>query len=81
MVFSSILFLFRFLPIFFIVYFMAPKRMKNFILFFGSLIFYAWGEPVYVVLMLFSTISDYLHGRWIDSAKREGRQQKAKILI
>lgn len=81
MVFSSILFLFRFLPIFFIVYFMAPKRMKNFILFFGSLIFYAWGEPVYVVLMLFSTISDYLHGRWIDSAKREGRQQKAKIFL
>lgn len=81
MVFSSILFLFRFLPIFFIVYYMAPKRMKNFILFFGSLIFYAWGEPVYVVLMLFSTVSDYLHGRWIDSARRAGRQKKAKVLL
>lgn len=65
MVFSSILFLFRFLPIFLILYFMAPKRMRNLILFFGSLFFYAWGEPVYVLLMLFSTVSDYLHGRGI----------------
>ena len=62
MVFSSTLFLFRFLPIFMILYFVAPGRMKNFILFFGSLVFYAWGEPIYVCLMLFSTISDYLHG-------------------
>lgn len=71
MVFSSILFLFRFMPIFFIIYYMTPKRMRNFILFFGSLIFYAWGEPVYVGLMLFSTLSDYLHGRWIDSCQGE----------
>lgn len=65
MVFSSILFLFRFLPIFMICYFVSPQRMRNVILFLGSLIFYAWGEPVYVVLMLFSTVSDYLHGRGI----------------
>lgn len=67
MVFSSILFLFRFLPLFLILYFMAPKRMRNLILFFGSLFFYAWGEPIYVVLMLFSTVSDYLHGRGIEN--------------
>lgn len=66
MVFSSVLFLFRFLPIFFICYFVAPKRMRNLILFFGSLIFYAWGEPVYVILMLFSTVSDYVHGLLIE---------------
>lgn len=41
--------------------------MKNFILFLGSLFFYAWGEPVYVLLMLFSTVSDYIHGRLIDT--------------
>nr|WP_318682765.1 MBOAT family protein [uncultured Acetatifactor sp.] len=62
MVFSSILFLFRFLPIFFICYFLVPQRMKNFILLLGSLFFYAWGEPVYILLMLFSTVSDYIHG-------------------
>ena len=66
MVFSSITFLFRFIPIFMILYFAAPRRMKNIILFLGSLIFYAWGEPVYVLLMLFSTLSDYVHGRLID---------------
>lgn len=65
MVFSSILFLFRFLPIFMICYFVVPQRMRNIILFLGSLVFYAWGEPVYVVLMLISTVSDYIHGRLI----------------
>lgn len=66
MVFSSVFFLFRFLPIFFICYFIAPRRVRNLILFLGSLIFYAWGEPVYVVLMLFSTVSDYIHGLLIE---------------
>lgn len=69
MVFSSILFLFRFLPLFLILYFMAPKRMRNLILFFGSLFFYAWGEPVYVILMIISTVSDYLHGRGIEACQ------------
>lgn len=69
MVFSSIPFLFRFLPIFLILYLAAPRRVKNIILFLGSLIFYAWGEPVYVLLMLFSTLSDYLHGRLIGSCR------------
>ena len=69
MVFSSIPFLFRFLPIFMILYFVAPRRMRNIILFLGSLVFYAWGEPVYVLLMFFSTLSDYLHGRLIGACK------------
>ena len=69
MVFSSIPFLFRFLPVFMILYFVAPRRMRNIILFLGSLIFYAWGEPVYVLLMLFSTFSDYLHGCLIGACK------------
>ena len=48
MVFSSVLFLFRFLPIFMICYFLVPRNMKNLVLFLGSLVFYAWGEPVYI---------------------------------
>lgn len=66
MVFGSIVFLFRFLPLFLICYFAVPQRMKNFILLLGSLVFYAWGEPVYIVLLLFSTLSDYIHGRLIE---------------
>jgi len=72
MVFSSTLFLFRFLPIFMILYFMAPGRMKNVILFLGSLIFYAWGEPVYIGLMLISTVSDYIHGLLMGACKKQG---------
>ncbi|MBE5884743.1 MAG: MBOAT family protein [Lachnospiraceae bacterium] len=79
MVFSSVLFLFRFLPIFIICYFWAPQRMRNFILFLGSLFFYAWGEPVYVLLMLFSTLSDYVHGRLIDVFR--GRRAAKGLLI
>ncbi len=78
MVFSSVMFLFRFLPIFIICYYLVPQRMKNFILFVGSLFFYAWGEPVYVLLMLFSTISDYIHGRLIE---RYRGQKSATIFL
>ncbi len=79
MVFSSILFLFRFLPIFLLCYFLVPGRMKNLMLFLGSLLFYAWGEPVYVVLMLFSTVSDYIHGRLIGT--RRGTRAAKWLLV
>ncbi len=72
MVFSSVVFLFRFLPLFFILYYLIPGRMKNVILFLGSLLFYAWGEPVYVLLMLFSTVADYVHGRLLERFRGRG---------
>ena len=81
MVFSSLLFLFRFLPVFFLIYFLAPHRAKNLVLFLGSLVFYAWGEPVYVVLLLFSTVSDYGHGLAIGRARRLGKEGAAKALL
>lgn len=59
MVFSSILFIFAFLPIALGLYTMIPKRGKNLILLFVSLFFYAWGEPVYVFLMLFTIAFDF----------------------
>jgi len=66
MVFSSLLFLFRFLPLVLILYIIIPNTkhyvLKNLVLFLCSLFFYAWGEPVYVVLMLFSTLVDYING-------------------
>lgn len=66
MVFSSLLFLFLFLPIFLGVYFIIPSKFRNFILFIASLLFYAWGEPIYVGIMIFSTLLDYSCGRLID---------------
>ncbi|WP_054954648.1 MBOAT family O-acyltransferase [Paenibacillus dakarensis] len=62
MLFSSLLFLFVFLPLVLALYFISPWRMKNLMLFLSSLIFYAWGEPVYIVIMLISTITDYSFG-------------------
>ncbi len=79
MVFSSVLFLFRFFPLFFLLYYLFPGRMKNVILFLGSLFFYAWGEPVYVLLMLFSTIVDYTHGRLLERFR--GRKAAKGILL
>jgi alginate O-acetyltransferase complex protein AlgI len=52
---------------FLIIYYIAPPKLRNLILFIASLIFYAWGEPVYVVIMIFSTLLDYTVGRIIDA--------------
>lgn len=81
MVFSSLLFLFRFLPAALLLYLAAPRSWKNAVLFFISLIFYAWGEPVYVTLMLFSTLVDYTHGRMADRWKRRGKIGKARAAV
>lgn len=72
MVFSSIPFLFFFLPIFLIIYYLAPKRFKNFALLLFSLFFYAWGEPIYILLMLFSSVLDYTNGRILEKAQKKG---------
>lgn len=67
MLFSSISFLYYFLPVVLILYFIAPKRMKNRVLLMASLIFYAWEEPKYVVLMIVSIIVGYIAGRLIET--------------
>ncbi|MDE5965583.1 MAG: MBOAT family protein [Lachnospiraceae bacterium] len=81
MVFSSLLFLFRFLPLVLLVYFLAPGRVRNFILFIFSLIFYAWGEPYYVVLILLSTVIDYTAGRLVDKFLSQENRKKAKWAV
>lgn len=81
MVFSSLLFLFRFLPAVLILYYIAPRRLRNVILLAFSLFFYAWGEPKYVFLMLFTITMDFFVGRGIDKAKREGDQKKARRFL
>lgn len=81
MVFSSLIFLFRFLPFMLLIYFITPRRFRNFILLLLSLGFYAWGEPKYVIIMLLSTIIDYSHGILVDYFKRIGKVKFARITV
>lgn len=62
MVFSGITFLYYFLPCVLLLYFLAPAKAKNTVLLMASLFFYAWGEPVYILLMLFSIFIGYIAG-------------------
>ena len=62
MVFSSITFLFYFLPIVLLIYYLVPKKCKNIVLLIASLMFYFYGEPKYILLMAFSIISTYIFG-------------------
>ncbi|MBO5260303.1 MAG: MBOAT family protein, partial [Agathobacter sp.] len=61
-----------FLPIVLILYFLCPAKGRNLVLLLASLLFYAWGEPVYVLIMLFSTVFDYTNGRIIEYYKDRG---------
>ena len=81
MIFSSILFLFRFLPIVLLLYFVVPKKFKNAVLFLVSLIFYGWDEPLYILLMLFSTVLDYSVGRAIEKSRLKNTKNGAKLAL
>ena len=81
MVFSSILFLFYFLPAVLLLYFIAPKKFKNPVLLIVSLFFYAWGEPVYVLIMISVIIINYLYGLWIQRLKEKGRPKAARFAL
>ncbi|QIB70246.1 MBOAT family protein [Aminipila butyrica] len=79
MVFSSISFLIYFLPVVICLHFLAPASWKNPVLLLASLIFYAWGEPIYVFLMIFSILFNYGLSRWLDSSLRlRGRTAATK---
>ncbi len=81
MVFSSIPFLFYFLPLCLLLYYLAPFRLKNYILLAFSLLFYAWGEPVYILLMILETLSDYTLGRCMDRADRRPGLRRLCLLL
>jgi len=78
MVFSSIPFIFFFLPFFLIIYYLVPFKIKNIILLIFSLIFYAWGEPIYILLMFFSSIVDYTNGLLL---KRTTNKRKRQLIL
>ena len=79
MVFSSITFLFYFLPIVLVLYYLVPNKLKNLILLISSFIFYFYGEPKYVLLMSFSIISTYICGIFVD--KYRGTKNSKIFLI
>ena len=77
MVFSSMTFLFAFLPVVVLVYMLSPKQMKNAILLIASLFFYAWGEPRNILLMLLSIGINYVFGRIIEADRAS--QSKMRV--
>lgn len=76
MVFSSLLFLFWFIPIFYLIYYLAPAKCKNAVLLIGSIAFYGWGEPKYLILIFISIIVNYISGLLMEKLS-----QKRLILI
>ena len=81
MVFSSMVFLCGFLPVVLTVYALCPVRFRNFFLFIASLFFYAWGEPRYIVIMLFSTVFDYVNGIAMEYLDRREKPQYRKWVL
>ncbi|MCR5734774.1 MAG: MBOAT family protein [Lachnospiraceae bacterium] len=73
MIFSSLLFLFWFIPVFFIIYYLVPKDFKNPVLFAGSIIFYGWGEPRYLILIFLSILVNYLAGILMERSRGKVR--------
>ncbi len=81
MIFSSIYFLFAFLPLSLILYFITPRRFRNVTLVLISLLFYSWGTPEYIVLMLFSLAFNYITGIEIASHQENDRPGAAKAAM
>ena len=80
MLFSSVTFIYLYLPAVLFAYYLAPGKWKNHILLLASLMFYFFGEPVYVLLLLASSLSDWLHSLLIE-LKRDKPAQARALLI
>lgn len=80
MVFSSIPFLFFFFPACLILYYAVPFKAKNIVLLIFSLIFYSWGEPIYILLMIFTSLVNYFTGIIIDKSSKEVKRKITLII-
>lgn len=81
MLFSSIPFLYYFLPAVMLLHFIVPARFKNTILFLFSMFFYFWGEPKYILLMVISIITGYIGGLVVGKLKQTGKEKPAKVAL
>ncbi|MBR5127661.1 MAG: MBOAT family protein [Roseburia sp.] len=81
MLFSSIPFLYYFLPCVMLLYFAVPKKLKNLVLFLASMFFYFWGEPKYCLLMVISILTGYIGGIVVGKMRQSQKQQSAKVAM
>ncbi len=79
MVFSSLTFLYLYLPAVLLVYYFTPKPARNFVLFVSGFLFYAWGEPIYLLLMTFTVLVDYTCGRLM--SRFDGSPRARRMLL
>ena len=75
MVFSSNVFLLYFMPAFFLVYFLMPKKTRNYVLLLASLIFYAWGAPEFIIQLLVSLVANFFIVRWMCKTEKPGAKK------
>ena len=80
MVFSSLTFLFFYLPVVLAVYFLTPLRWRNLVLLVVSLLFYGWGEPVYITIMFLSIAIDYTHGLLVEKYRSNDRKARRFVI-
>ena len=84
MIFSSTLFLFIFLPVTLLLYYIIPKRYltaKNILLLFASLLFYGWGEPIFIFVMIVSICANHVFGYMIDKVKENKSHKRIALII
>ena len=81
MVFSSNVFLFAYLPIVLLLYYISPRKLRNPILLITSLVFYGWGEPVYMLLMIATILLDYICGLLIHRFRQQPMAQKTVLIV
>lgn len=80
MVFSSLIFMFLYLPAVLLIYYITPRKFRNAMLLVANLVFYGWGEPVFILLMIFSTVLNYVYGYFIEKFRENKRTTKILLV-
>ena len=81
MVFSSLVFLFAYLAVTLVIYYAVPRKARNIFLFFINLLFYGWGEPMLVFLMVFNIFFNYLGGYLVDKFRSDQKKKKLFLIL
>ena len=81
MVFSSLTFLYVFMPVVMSIYYLTPKKFRNVVLLLEGMVFYAWGEPVYIIVVMASTVMDYLYGRLMNRHRANRKAMRGLIIL
>lgn len=81
MVFSSLVFMFAYLPITLLAYYLVPRQGRNIFLFIVNLIFYGWGEPKLVLLMVFNIFFNYIGGWFVDKYRADAKKKKLFLIL